>query len=380
MSTHTPQNKANQQGSRSSSKSPKQKIFGVMSKRRWFGVWIFLSIITWSYSFGPPLKDAYIANQYFKNPHGYKLESWRLEGDMSLIGSLFFAPVTYSTFFWQVGAHFEKAAGMGWAKDHLFFSDAGYNWLFTYSKYTGIQLALNGDELRNTETLGVAAHQNISDIVYLSLSKANRIVKYNVTSKQKKLIADNIKTPKEMIFSSNEKWLYFIDENGIHRIDMEDNTEGKNKVTSLITNIPNPHGLAFSPDHKTLYVTSCVAGEAHWYVYKSKEKEGNFVFEKEWTDKNVLPKNWNGSLIGNKEKQGCTNGIAVHPITGHIISICPSHKLCILNPNGQLSGLLHVVPGMEGFRGLKIGGDYNLYITTDTTLWFIKMKPPHLLN
>lgn len=66
-----------------------QKIFGVMTKRRWFGVVVFLSAMLWSYTAGPPLEDSIVCNQYFLDGTAYDYKTVAFEGDIQLIDTLF---------------------------------------------------------------------------------------------------------------------------------------------------------------------------------------------------------------------------------------------------------------------------------------------------
>ena len=73
----------------SKKKKRPQKIFGVMTKRRWFGVVVFLSAMLWSYTAGPPLPDSIICNRYFLDGTSYDYKTVAFEGNINLIDRIF---------------------------------------------------------------------------------------------------------------------------------------------------------------------------------------------------------------------------------------------------------------------------------------------------
>lgn len=172
-----------------------QKIFGVMTKRRWFGVVVFLSAMLWSYTAGPPLPQSIICNRYFLDGTSYDYKTVKFEGNINLIDSLFKRGFWPDVFTWQIGAYFDWTEGPIWSDKYgkLIFSDVIQNNIFSWSPINGIQIEVEnaGDctdkqlkELHEPGSNGILQHPTNPDIIFIAQHAQARIISYNMQTKE----------------------------------------------------------------------------------------------------------------------------------------------------------------------------------------------------
>ena len=160
-----------------------------MSKRRWFIVVVFLSSLTWSYTAGPPLSEAYISNRYFTNPLAFDYTTERVYGNEKLVYAIFEEKFWNHTWIWQAGAYFKWLEGPTWINDKLYFSDTIENRIYSYNDYQGTQIELenSGDatkeqisKLYEPGSNGLLVDPTNKNRLYVAQHAAKRIILYNI--------------------------------------------------------------------------------------------------------------------------------------------------------------------------------------------------------
>jgi len=393
---------------RKSAKKP-QKIFGVMTKRRWFGVVVFLSAMLWSYTAGPPLSDSVICNRYFLDGTSYDYKTVAFEGDMAVIESVFKRGFWPDVFTWQIGAYFDWTEGPLWSSKHskLLFSDTVQNSIFSWSPINGIQLELeNAGEVTDAQratlaepgTNGLLQHPHNADVIFVAQHAQRRIVRLDLNTKQRVPIADKfdgkaLNSPNDMVLSPDGEYIYFTDPpyglrkkdeamsaavharsdlgfSGLFRVKMDGSAHGD--VELIDRSMERPNGLAFSSDGTRLFVSDCFEGEFRMSVL-TKGKKGKWAVSEKWTEEFVT-RNSKGSISALAGGMGCVDGFAVLD-SEVLVSTCPGGKLCVLKyMTGELVAVVKL-PDKTKLANVAVGDDRNLYVTGNHTVWQIKLQP-----
>eukprot|EP01084_Bolivina_argentea_P069812 126964_1 len=412
---HTAMAERKQNNTTTTSKSPKkkrpQKIFGVMTKRRWFGVLVFLSAMLWSYTAGPPLPDSIICNRYFLDGTSYDYSTVQFEGNINLIDSIFKRGFWPAVFTWQIGAYFDWTEGPLWSNKYgkLIFSDIIQNKIFSWSPINGIQIEIDNagqctqdqlDKLYEPGTNGILQHPNNQDIIFITQHAQRRIISYNLATKESKVIADKyngkrFNSPNDLVIGPDNKFIYFTDPpyglkeksrddpndpnhfyvdsnsdigfNGIFRVGIN----GGN-VELLYDGLKRPNGIVFSSDFKKLFVSDCIHGEFKLNVFNFDGKKGNIKLDKLWDEKYILRNDKSGinSLLGGI---GCVDGLTIIN-DKYLVTTCPGGKLCLITQNnGDLEAIIKL-PDKTHLSNVAVGDDRNLYITGNHTVWQIKLQ------
>jgi len=392
-----------------------QKIFGVMTKRRWFGVIVFLCAMLWSYTAGPPLHDTVICNRYFVDGITYDYQTVSFEGNLSLIDKIFKRGFWSDTFTWQIGSYFDFTEGPMWYErdQKLLFSDVIQNKVFSWSRINGVQIEVdNGghataeqsDTLRLPGPNGLLQHSDANKI-FIAQHAARRIVLYNLdTKKVERVIADSFEgkpfnSPNDLTLGPNGKYLYFTDPpygllqkakavdmddastigfNGVYRVNIDGATPPR---VELLDKFERPNGIAFSSDYSKLFVSNCVEGEFRLKVFSfdARAKNGGSVKGAKtelWDEKRILR---NSGRLERKIQPlnggvGCVDGLAALDDT-YLVTTCPGGKICIVNQkSGDLEALIKL-PDKTHLSNVAVGGDRNLYVTGNHTVWQIKLQP-----
>lgn len=177
-------------------------------------------------------------------------------------------------------------------------------------------------------------------------------------------------SPNDAVFHANGD-LYFTDPPyGLPR-KMEDPTKElpfqgvyrrrpNGDVTLLTRELSRPNGLAFSPDHRHLYVANSDPERALWMVYDVNElgdlENGRVFFD-------ATP--WVG------ERLGLPDGLKVHP-SGIVFATGPGGVL-VFSPAGDHLGTLHTT---QATSNCAFGeGGRALYVTADQFLIRVPLRP-----
>eukprot|EP01084_Bolivina_argentea_P296071 509865_1 len=387
-----------------------QKIFGIMTKRRWFGVVVFLSAMLWSYTAGPPLPDSIICNRYFLDGTSYDYSTVAFEGNLALIDSIFKRGFWPHVFTWQIGAYFGWTEGPIWnsKRGKLIFSDVIQNNIFSWSPINGIQIEIENagqctenqvNDLYEPGSNGLVEHPTDPDTIFMAQHAQRRIVSYNLETKHHTVIADTfngkpLNSPNDLVIGPNKQYLYFTDPsygfrkrsddndpnldnankrseigfNGVYRVKLD----GKGSVELLDKSIKVPNGIAFSSSYRKLYVSDCIQGEFRLNVFDVDATTGKITLDKLWDEAWVLR---NGQGINTlKGGVGCVDGLAMVN-DEYLVSTCPGGKLCIVNQQrGDLEALIKL-PDKTALSNVAVGEDRHLYVTGNHTVWQIRLQP-----
>jgi len=391
-----------------------KKIFGVMTKRRWFGVIVFLSAMLWSYTAGPPLADTIVCNRYFVDGMFYDPQTVRFEGNISLIDKLFKRGFWPDVFIWQIGSYFGFTEGPVWSDKYsqLLFTDLMQNHLFSWSPINGVQIELENAgqaddaqlaQLKLPGANGMLQHPSNPDLVFMAQHAQRRIVLYNLHTKQiEKTIADQYKgqklnSPNDMALGPKREYLYFTDPpyglvdrfdakdpnflyadkksqlgfNGIYRVKID----GASKVELLDKSMRRPNGIVFSSDYSRLFVSDSISGEFRLNVFDFDAKSGAIKLNEVWDEARILRHNdkLESKVSSLKGGVGSVDGMTLIDDT-YLMTTCPGGKLCVIRQkSGDLEALIKL-PDKVHLSNVAVGGDANLYVTGNHTVWQIKLQ------
>ena len=222
-----------------------------------------------------------------------------------------------------------------------------------------------------------------------------RVSRWNVKTKQRETIADNIggkkfNSPNDLCLDAKGN-IYFTDPRYVghepreleHRAVYRIDTEGN--VTEVTHEIAKPNGIAISPDGKTLYVADHdngtdnidpdapppTPGDMKIYAFKIKKKDGTLRGRQ--------------TLIDFADKKGC-DGMTVDAAGNIYLTVRdPSRPgVLVVNPKGEEVGFIPTGPpnqtaetlvGLPSNVEFGIGDEIStLYITVDTSLYRIGLK------
>jgi len=400
----------NKQNANSKPKRP-QKIFGVMTKRRWFGVAVFLSAMLWSYTAGPPLEDSVVCNRYFLDGSSYDYKTIAFEGNIELIDSLFQRGFWPDVFTWQIGSYFEWTEGPVWSpRDHkLYFSDTKLNKVFSWSSINGVQIEVeNGGhcEQSHLDTLsepgpnGLVLHPDNPNAMFIAQHGLGRIILMNMVTKEHMVIADKyngkrFNSPNDMIVGPEGKYLYFSDPpygltekghedpkdpnhfyvdkksaigfSGVYRVKLD----GTSAVELLDKSMKRPNGILLL-DKKRMLISDCIDGEFRVNVF-SVAKGGSIKLKEQWTEKSILKNSKSLSVpVSPLGSFGCVDGMAKLN-EEYIVTTCPGGKLCIIDSKkGELKALIKMAD-LTVLSNVAVSGEH-LYVTGNHTVWQLKLQ------
>ncbi len=131
------------------------------------------------------------------------------------------------------------------------------------------------------------------------------------------------------------------------------------KVLLLIDSLTRPNGIAFSPDHKKLYVANSDSAKAHWYVYEMSDsatiKGGKILYD---------------ATSSTQTQKGLPDGLKVDS-RGNIFATGPG-GVWIFNATGVLIGKIKLP---EATSNCALSSDEKtLYLTSDMYLLRLKLK------
>ncbi len=129
-------------------------------------------------------------------------------------------------------------------------------------------------------------------------------------------------------------------------------------VTVLVDSITNPNGIAFSPDHKYLYIANSNPERAKWYRYNvAKDSAGNVRL----TSGKII---YDATSLTATEK-GLPDGMKIDS-NGTIFASGPG-GVFIFNPDGKLLGKIKLPDAPASNTALSTD-EKTLYITNDMNL------------
>jgi gluconolactonase len=141
--------------------------------------------------------------------------------------------------------------------------------------------------------------------------------------------------------------------------------QGVYKVTSdgeiilLVDSLTRPNGIAFSPDHKKMYIANSDPEKVRWYEYEMSDS-GTVLSGKIFYD----------ASIESKTEKGMPDGLKVDT-KGNIFASGPG-GIWIFNPEGRVVGKIKL-PDPTANCALT-PDDKTLFITSDMNLLRVKLK------
>ena len=281
------------------------------------------------------------------------------------------------------GARIERlAGGFAWAEGpvwrrgggYLLFSDIPKNAVYRWSDREGLtvflrpagytapdppggQLGSNGLKLDRQDRLVYADH---GDRAIVRLDEGN----YTRTALAARYQGKRLNSPNDLAIRSNGD-IYFTDPPyGLKGLDHDPAKEldfsgvyrltPSGELTLLTRDLAFPNGIAFSPDEKTLYVSSSDPAHAVWMAYPVRPDgtlaPGRVLFDAT-------------SLVGDA-RPGLPDGLAVDA-RGDIFGGGPGGVL-VITPAGRHLG---TIATKQATANVAFGGDgSDLYLTSDTLL------------
>ena len=131
------------------------------------------------------------------------------------------------------------------------------------------------------------------------------------------------------------------------------------KIILLIDSLTRPNGIAFSPDHKKMYIANSDPEKVKWYEYEMSDS-GTVVSGKIFYD----------AGIESKTEKGMPDGLKVDT-KGNIFVSGPG-GIWIFNPEGKVLGKIRL-PNPTANCALT-PDDKTLFITSDMNLLRVKLK------
>jgi len=258
-------------------------------------------------------------------------------------------------------------------KVSIFMQPSGYK---GSAPYGGKEPGSNGMTLDRTGRLTVAGHAQ-RDVWRLESLAAGAQVTVLADSYQGK----KLNSPNDLVYKSDGS-LYFTDPpyglptqgdndpikqlkvNGVYRIPGAfDQKPGaapaRNQLQLLVSDLPRPNGIAFSPDERYLYVNNTQPKKV-WMRYKV-EKDGSLSDAKVFYD------------ATSDERPGAPDGMKVDR-NGNVYSTGPG-GVWIFSPEGKALGTL-LIP--ERTSNVAWGGTdrKTLYITASSSIYRVTLKVP----
>jgi gluconolactonase len=281
-----------------------------------------------------------------------------VEGPVWIEGSLYFAEIPSNTIRkWTPGSGVT-----------MFLTQSGYKGA---APYGGPESGSNGMTLDNRGRLTIAGHAQ-RDIYRLESLRPNGPIKILADSYQGK----KLNSPNDLVYRSDGS-LYFTDPpyglrtqkdsdpekelkvNGVYRLPLADGQkESPNSaLQSLISDLPRPNGIAFSPDEKYLYVDNSEPMKI-WMRYRV-QPDGSLTDAKLFYD------------ATSDTRPGSPDGMKVDE-KGNVYSTGPG-GVWIFSPEGKPLGTI-VMP--EKSSNVAWGGPdrKTLYITASTSIYRIHLE------
>jgi len=392
------------------------KVFGLMSKRRWFGVSVFLLGMLYTYTIDQEFNDTTSrANYFIRDSTPYNFKSVKIEGD--IIDYIFIRPFWQDTFIWQLGSYFNwTESPRYYYNDFVLFSDVISNKIYKFSEKYGMQVLFTNsgdlDDKTDTNILepgsnGILVDPKDNDILYIAQHYNHRIVRKNINTPHKSdVIVDSfegkrLNSPNDMIFGPNNEYIYFTDPpygfankkdgytnldhyselkfNGIYRVNI------KTKKLDKLGELERPNGIVFGSEKDILYVSNCIPGKFELNKYQLKTSKNNDVslklldkYDDKWIYKNIKNNEISPLCSDTNDNDyimdsGCVDGFTIHK-KGYIITSCPCQKICVLNEkNGELLGVI-TMPANTKVSNLEIINDDHLFITGNFSIWKIQLQ------
>jgi gluconolactonase len=281
-----------------------------------------------------------------------------VEGPVWIEGSLYFAEIPSNTIRkWTPGSGVT-----------MFLTQSGYKGA---APYGGPESGSNGMTLDNRGRLTIAGHAQ-RDIYRLESLRPNGPIKILADSSQGK----KLNSPNDLVYRSDGS-LYFTDPpyglrtqkdsdpekelkvNGVYRLPLADGQKKSpnSALQLLVSDLPRPNGIAFSPDEKYLYVDNSEPKKI-WMRYRV-QPDGSLSDAKLFYD------------ATSDARPGGPDGMKVDE-KGNVYSTGPG-GVWIFSPEGKPLGTI-VMP--EKSANVAWGGPdrKTLYITASTSIYRIRLE------
>lgn len=283
------------------------------------------------------------------------------------------------------------ATELGWAEgpvwvasqQALLFSDVAANRVYRWSETGGLEIYLHpsghepdGNDRPWRGSNGLALDP--SERLILAQQGSRRVARMDATLTEPRPVftvlaqdfeGRSLNSPNDLVVRESGD-LYFTDPPygldgfedspsielgffGVFRLD------AYGSLTSLLTSLPKPNGIALSPDQSTLYVSNSEPGQEH-IVAIELDKKGNSRASRVFFD----------ARSPGSAGSGSTDGMTVHP-SGTVFASVPN-GIGVITSDGGLLG--SIVLGQVTNLTFDDDAQY-LYITTPTSLLRLRMVP-----
>ncbi len=280
-----------------------------------------------------------------------------------------------------LGQGFDWSEGPLWIESEkmLVFTDVPKNIIHKWTEEKGVEVYLtpsgltgNGPESKEPGANGLTIDENGQ--LLLCQHGDRKVARMNSSLNEPKpdftTIADNYKgkrlnSPNDLVFYNND--IYFTDppyglaadslkelpHQGVYKVPAE------GELVLLVDTLTRPNGIAFSPDHKKMYIANSDPEKVRWYEYEMSDS-GTVISGKVFYD----------AQLESKLDKGMPDGLKVDS-KGNIFASGPG-GIWIFNPAGMVLGKIKL-PDPTANCALT-SDDKTLYITSDMNLLRVKLK------
>ena len=280
-----------------------------------------------------------------------------------------------------LGQGFDWSEGPLWVESQkmLLFTDVPKNIIHKWTEEKGVEIYLtpsgytgNGPQSKEPGANGLALDDE--ENLLLCQHGDRRIAKMNATWSEPKpdftTIADKYEgkrfnSPNDLVFYNND--IYFTDppyglaadslkelpQQGVYKASAD------GKIIMLVDSLTRPNGIAFSPDHKKMYIANSDPDKVRWYEYTMSDS-ATVISGKVFYDAGAE----------SKTEQGMPDGLKVDS-KGNIFASGPG-GIWIFNPEGKVLGKIKL-PNATANCALT-PDDKTLFITSDMNLLRVKLR------
>ena len=280
-----------------------------------------------------------------------------------------------------LGQGYDWSEGPLWVESEkmLLFTDVPKNVIHKWTEEKGVEVYLTPSGLTGDGPVSKEPGANgltLDDEGYLLLCQHGdrRVAVMNSSVSDPKpdftTVVDNYKgkrlnSPNDLVFYNYD--IYFTDppyglaadslkelaHQGVYKAP----TEGE--LVLLVDSLTRPNGIAFSPDHKKMYIANSDPEKVRWYVYDMSDS-GTVVSGRIFYD----------AQVESKTDKGMPDGLKVDS-KGNIFASGPG-GIWIFNPQGKVLGKVRL-PDPTANCALT-SDDKTLFITSDMNLLRVKLK------
>ena len=280
-----------------------------------------------------------------------------------------------------LGQGFDWSEGPLWIESEkmLIFTDVPKNVIHKWTEEKGVEVYLtpsgftgNGPESKEPGANGLTLDDKGNLLLCQHGDRKVAMMNPSISDPKPdfKTIADTyqgkrLNSPNDLVFYNNT--IYFTDppyglaadslkelpHQGVYK------TLAGGEVALLVDTLTRPNGIAFSPDHKKMYIANSDSEKVRWYEYEMSDS-GTVVSGKIFYD----------AGLESKIDKGAPDGLKIDS-KGNIFATGPG-GVWIFSPSGKVLGKIRL-PNPTANCALT-GDDKTLFITSDMNLLRVKLR------